>query len=724
MSVYEKAMKATKWKSDRDIGHEDPAGLAAIRSKFENLKRMLEVHPELNDTAFLNFPRANGRIFLTRSSYKIHYLRDWGDAMMLLIETTFNTLDLNRIPIYNNIALITRDNNPWNLEHETREKMKMNNTSVLSRTEEGLLAVEAQEISIIDRMSTDLEAKQKMLAAALEVILGLEPGSLTSDEIQIRQENYEDDFADDFERSFNVPREAWGTTTVTYDTVSKGIALTPRKPFEGAAARALAKLRSKRMATNTNKLPNCRYCKQEFIITDDWVRLFHLHIVNYHRIDPVVSGDDRYCTLCHIRYDTLSQIENHEAEFHQMNTNRTNMQIDDAEIEPVVCEAHENAEDHGILPSPVVDLGAQREEIYVPSESSQSSVMELNPVNSRMEPTETSVVPAVIIPDLDTSGPEEVVETYDFEESEPSTSTGKGTKRPREDPISVKKLQTEKKTTVAELYGTREIVRAQDIVEAMARIKVYRGLDKKFTGGKRKDTDPSKLGKRKLIIRDPDLRVEVDEMVRDLMGNEVESLLKLKALQTKKEELAESLWIDLIKDTNSDLRSLIEHMRVLIRNCRVRTHLRMLGKARTTSTGTGNPNNLVVIQEKLTPVITLADTDDEPEPEQTEDVQEGPDVEEIIAETEVFETDRTVLRSNPGENLVDEVETTGSMFHRAQEQQHPLSEAQIADFERERFECCKCNSWYVTRDELGQHGLSKHNSQDVLKRGDLRDAEH
>ena len=128
----------------------------------------------------------------------------------------------------------------------------------------------------------------------------------------------------------------------------------------------------------------------------------------------------------------------------------------------------------------------------------------------------------------------------------------------------------------------------------------------------------------------------------------------------------------------------------------------------------------MVVQEKLTPVITIADTDDEPEPEQAEDVQEGPDVEEI----EVFETDQAVLRSNPGENLTDEVETTGSMFQQAQEQQNPLTEAQIADFERDRFKCCKCDAWYMTRDELAQHGLSKHNSQDVLKRGNPRDTEH
>ena len=173
--------------------------------------------------------------------------------------------------------------------------------------------------------------------------------------------------------------------------------------------------------------------------------------------------------------------------------------------------------------------------------------------------------------------------------------------------------------------------------------------------------------------------------------------------------------------TNSDQKSLIEHMRALIRNCRVRTHLRMLGKARTTSTGTGNPNNLIVVQERQTPVITLADTDDEPdEPDQNENLQERQDVEEI----EVFETNQATLRSNPGENLTNEVEKTGSMFAQAQEQQNPLSETQIADFERERFECCICNAWYMTRDELAQHGLSKHNNQDVLKRGNSRDTEY
>ena len=95
-----------------------------------------------------------------------------------------------------------------------------------------------------------------------------------------------------------------------------------------------------------------------------------------------------------------------------------------------------------------------------------------------------------------------------------------------------------------------------------------------------------------------------------------------------------------------------------------------------------------------------------------------------MEEIEVFETEQAVLRSNPGENLADEVEKTGSMFQQAQEQQNPLSEAQIAEFERERFECCHCDAWYLTRDELSQHALSKHNRHDVLKRGNPRDTEH
>ena len=105
MDRYEYVMKGEKWKSDRDIGQDNPAALTGIRCKYENLKRMIEIHPEISGTAILEFPNAGGRIFLTRSSFEMHILRDWGNANMILLETSFTTLDLKKLPVYDNVAL-------------------------------------------------------------------------------------------------------------------------------------------------------------------------------------------------------------------------------------------------------------------------------------------------------------------------------------------------------------------------------------------------------------------------------------------------------------------------------------------------------------------------------------------------------------------------------------------------------------------------------------------
>ena len=83
-----------------------------------------------------------------------------------------------------------------------------------------------------------------------------------------------------------------------------------------------------------------------------------------------------------------------------------------------------------------------------------------------------------------------------------------------------------------------------------------------------------------------------------------------------------------------------------------------------------------------------------------------------------------VFASDKGENLTVEVEKSGEMFQQAYEQQEPLNAAQIAEVERERFECYVCNAMFLTRYDITQHGLSKHQRHDVIKRGNPRDTEH
>jgi len=200
MEIYEKVMKISAWKSEREIGHKFPELVTAVRSKFKNLKKMLVVHPELSGTAILEFPGTGGRIFLTRTFYDIHILNDWSQAMMLLIDTSFTTLDLQRLPVYKNVTLLTRDTDPWNLQQDIRQKIRQNSNTTITRTEEGLLSVEETEIRIIDRMADDLETKQTMLSSSLEVVFGLEPGHLTSDQFPVKPENYEEDLNDNFER--------------------------------------------------------------------------------------------------------------------------------------------------------------------------------------------------------------------------------------------------------------------------------------------------------------------------------------------------------------------------------------------------------------------------------------------------------------------------------------------------------------------------------------------
>ena len=129
-------------------------------------------------------------------------------------------------------------------------------------------------------------------------------------------------------------------------------------------------------------------------------------------------------------------------------------------------------------------------------------------------------------------------------------------------------------------------------------------------------------------------------------------------------------------------------MRILIKNSRIRTQLRLLGKARTTSTVTGNDNNLVVLQERVALLITLTDTDDESEGDRGE-AENG----------DVFHDDDQHQRS---------VEVLGQLFQQSFQQEEPLTPAQIEEIEREVFMCVKCNAEFATWVEIEQHGVGVH----------------
>ena len=57
-------MAVNAWKSSEYVGHNEPELVVAVRNKYENLKRMIDIHPELCGRAILGVP-GGGRIFVT-----------------------------------------------------------------------------------------------------------------------------------------------------------------------------------------------------------------------------------------------------------------------------------------------------------------------------------------------------------------------------------------------------------------------------------------------------------------------------------------------------------------------------------------------------------------------------------------------------------------------------------------------------------------------------------
>merc|ERR1711974_152528 len=115
-----------------------------------------------------------------------------------------------------------------------------------------------------------------------------------------------------------------------------------------------------------------------------------------------------------------------------------------------------------------------------------------------------------------------IIHTYGFvDEPDQEPSTSKGVKRPRGEDRDAEKIPC-KSETVKEIYGTRDVLKAQEIMTEMARMRIYRGIDQKIS--KRKGNDLSKLGKRNWVVRDPDLRDEIEKTIHEVMGEEVESI--------------------------------------------------------------------------------------------------------------------------------------------------------------------------------------------------------